>query len=164
MIEPDPAIWLAYEDPDVQLTEARREAARQGTLSSRRNSPAEIGHAWAAHGLRRSRRLLLAKGFTGAAVLTLAVGIGATTAMFALVEGVLLRPLPVADQDRLVVVWKSLPTGAAHWPFRAAEIDLLRRESHVLESVAGISYYDPSPVADGRERRREQRHRRRGHR
>ena len=94
----------------------------------------------AAHGLARARA------FTGAAILTLAVGIGGTTAMFALVEGVLLRPLPVGEQDRLVVVWKSLPTGAAHWPFRAAEIDLLRRESHILESVAGISYYDPSPV------------------
>ena len=91
-------------------------------------------------GLRRAR------GFTGAAVLTLAIGIAGTTAMFALVEGVLLRPLPVREQDRLLVAWKKLgSTGATHWPFRAADIDVIGRESRVLESVAGVSYYDPSP-------------------
>jgi predicted permease len=98
-------------------------------------------------GLRRAR------GFTSAAVLTLAVGIGGATAMFALIEGVLLRPLPVPHQDRLLVAWKALPAaGSAHWPFRAPEIDVLRDESRVLESVAGVSYYDPSPfvaVEDG---------------
>jgi hypothetical protein len=53
----------------------------------------------AAQGLRR------AKGFTASAVLTLALGVAETTTMFALVVGVLLRPLPVPDLDRLVVVW-----------------------------------------------------------
>jgi putative ABC transport system permease protein len=92
-------------------------------------------------GLRR------APTFTAAAVLTLALGMAATTAMFALVEGVLLRPLPVREQERLLVAWKALPGGAAHWPFRAAELDVIRKESQIFESVAGVSYYDPSPVA-----------------
>jgi len=92
------------------------------------------------------RGLRRAPAFTGAAVLTLAVGIGGTTTMFALVQGVLLRPLPVPGQDRLLVAWKALPeAGARHWPFRAPEIERLRDESRVLESVAGVSYYDPSP-------------------
>src|SRR2546425_9814004 len=101
----------------------------------------DLGLAW--RGLRRAR------GFTGVAVLTLAVGIGGTAAMFALVEGVLLRPLPVPRQGRLIVAWKALPAaGAAHWPFRAPEIDVISRESRVLESVAGVSYYDhPSPFS-----------------
>ena len=101
------------------------------------------------HDLRLAwRGLLRARAFTGAAVLTLAVGSAGTTAMFALIQGVLLRPLPVRQQDRLVVAWKDLgSTGAAHWPFRAPEIDVISRESRVLESVAGISYYDPSPFA-----------------
>src|SRR6266581_1774345 len=90
--------------------------------------------AWT--GLRR------APAFTAAAVLTLAVGIGGTTAMFTLVQGVLLRPLPVRDQQRLVVAWNEIPsTGAAHWPFRASMIDVIGRESRVLEGVAGASYY-----------------------
>src|SRR4029079_8675241 len=85
-------------------------------------------------------RLRRARAFTCAAVLTLAVGIGASTAMFALIQGVLLRPLPVPEQDRLIVAWKALPTaGAAHWPFRAPEIDVIERESRILDSVAGIS-------------------------
>jgi predicted permease len=101
------------------------------------------------HDLRLAwRGLLRARAFTGAAVLTLAVGSAGTTAMFALIQGVLLRPLPVRQQDRLVVAWKDLgSTGAAHWPFRAPEIDVISRESRTLESVAGISYYDPSPFA-----------------
>lgn len=86
------------------------------------------------------RRLRRAKAFTGAAVLTLAVGIAGTTVMFALIEGVLLRPLPVHEQDRLLVAWKELPSsGFAHYPFGDAEIEAVGEASQLLESVAGVT-------------------------
>lgn len=51
------------------------------------------------------RRLWRSPGFTAAAVVTLSLGIGATTALFTILNAVVLRPLSYADPDRLVVVW-----------------------------------------------------------
>ena len=85
------------------------------------------------------RGLWRARTFTGAAVLTLALGIAGTTVMFALVRGVLLRPLPVHDQDRLLIAWKQLPSsGSAHYPFGNTEIESVGKASRLLEQVAGV--------------------------
>jgi putative ABC transport system permease protein len=59
-----------------------------------------------------SRQMRAAPGFTAVATLTLALGIGANSAIFALADATFLRPLPFATaQDRLVMIWERLPTG-----------------------------------------------------
>src|SRR4029078_1595687 len=64
--------------------------------------------------LRYAARLLMrAPGFAAAAIVTLALGIGANTAMFSVLAAVLLQPLPYAAPDGLVVVGQRSPDGAA---------------------------------------------------
>jgi len=93
------------------------------------------------------RGLCRARGFSGSAALTLAVGIAGTTVMFALVEGVLLRPLPVREQDRLVVAWiERREVGATHWPLPVRDIDVIAKESRTLERVAGVGHTGADPV------------------
>jgi putative ABC transport system permease protein len=102
------------------------------------------------HGLRSLRRT---PGFTVVAVLTLALGIGANTAIFSVISGVLLRPLPYRDADRLVQVFAP-PTGpfGASVP-RAARallppyVEALRTGTRSFSHVAG--YMETSATLTG---------------
>ncbi len=84
-----------------------------------------------------ARRLAHAPGFTLTAVLTLAFGIGATTAIFSIVEGVLLRPLPFADPGRLVVLGDALWGGDPL--VTAPEISAYERGTQGFSSLGGYT-------------------------
>ena len=92
---------------DVAAIDAALSVARAVHVNSRerRDSLRELARdvAFAARTLRKNR------GFTLAALATLALGIGAATAVFTVVDGVLLRPLPYPDPGRLAMIWLSSP-------------------------------------------------------
>ncbi|MGH7555568.1 MAG: ABC transporter permease, partial [Longimicrobiales bacterium] len=92
------------------------------------------------------RTLLRAPSFTIAAVLTLALGIGATTAMFSVVNSVLLRPLPYADQDRLVEIVHQVPSlGIEQWYASPAIYFGYRDHNRTFEAI-GHWDWDGSPA------------------
>jgi len=83
--------------------------------------------------------------FTIIAVLTLALGIGATTAMFSVVSGVLLSPFPFADPDRLVTIKNQIPKlGPTPFSVPAPDVLTYPRETKSFTDVAGYqeSTYD----------------------
>ena len=81
------------------------------------------------------RQLRKSPGFTAVAVITLALGIGATTAIFSVVYGVLLRPLPYSGADRIMAVSEVNSNGR---PSRLADpnFDDFRDQSHSFQSIA----------------------------
>ena len=87
------------------------------------------------------RHLLKSPGFSMAAVLMLALGIGATTAVFSIVEGVLLRPLPFPQPERLVVLSDILQGadvgGNGEAGVTPPDIRNYTRDTHSFESLGG---------------------------
>jgi predicted permease len=83
------------------------------------------------------RTLVRAPGYAAVAILTLALGIGATVAMFAVVNGVLLKPLPYASPDRLVRVYHASPEhGVRDGAVSPADFSDLRAASRTTDAMA----------------------------
>lgn len=93
--------------------------------------------------LRYAFRMLAKNpGFTAVAVLTLALGIGASTAIFSLAYNVLLRQLPFQEPDQLVWVW-SVRTDRDDAPFTLPEFIDYRDENQSFETLAAIATWNP---------------------
>lgn len=90
------------------------------------------------HDIRHAIRLMRQRpGYTALVVVTLAIGIGAATAMFSAIHAVLLRPLPFADPSRLVMIWENdRLNGKPRYPVAPANFADWRRGNQTLESIA----------------------------
>lgn len=84
-------------------------------------------------------------GFTAVAIIALALGIGANTAIFSVVNSVLLRPLPYREPDRLVTVLHQVSN-----PVSPANYFDWRDQNHVFESLGAAEFWTPNLAADDR--------------
>lgn len=96
------------------------------------------------------RTLLKNPGFATVAVLTIGLGIGANTAIFSVVQSVLLDPLPYDDAEELVVLWGEMRTrGVTHFPSSPPDLRDYREQADMLEQLEGVFTFPVAMTGDG---------------
>jgi predicted permease len=139
----------------MSLADARRAALRAfGNVGVVRDAAYEVRGGGILETLLQDIRYgarVLAKhrGFTAVAVLTLALGIGANTAIFSVVNELLLRPLPFHDAERLVMLWEVTPEGRHQNTTSRANFRGWREQSTAFEGMAAFSDQRLSLTGDG---------------
>src|SRR6266516_352520 len=90
--------------------------------------------------LRYAIRTLRANpGFTAVAVIALAVGIGANTAIFSVVNAILLRPLPYGHPEQLVLIQERIPkVDMGYMPVSAPDVLDFQRQTHAFAGIAAF--------------------------
>ena len=90
--------------------------------------------------------------FALTAIITLALGIGASTAIFSVVNAVLLRPLPYGDAGRLALIWGDMvKRDVKDFPFPPGDLPDLRQQGTLFQEIAGVSTFRQPLVGDGGE-------------
>jgi putative ABC transport system permease protein len=126
------------------LRASRRELAAIDRRRERRERLSAVVSAVGQDARYALRSLRRSPAFSITAVLTLAMGMGASAAIFALVNGVLLRPLPFGHPDRLVAIYHELPAvNMAHQPQTATTFFTYQRLTHTTD---GIGVYQEGDV------------------
>ena len=138
--------------PDEARAAARRSFG--GIEQLKETHRDRFSFAWldyAARDIRFALRSLVKNpGFTAVAVLTLALGIGANTAIFSVINGVVLQPLPYAKGEGLVVVRQKLPlVGVDRLPFSVHDIEDYRAQNSTFSSL--VEYHEMSFILFGGE-------------
>jgi len=96
------------------------------------------------------RNLRPAPAFSGLVVITLALGIGATTAMFSVVDAVLITPVPFPHAERMSEIWINYEENAGRAPAATGTIvKTLREQTELFEAVAGYQFNSGTLTGDG---------------
>jgi putative ABC transport system permease protein len=140
--------WQAVATPVRIRLERRRTASPIQGLSNRRTTSS--GDTMRVE-LRQAVRFLVRRpGFSGAIALTVALAIAATTVAFAVVDGVLLEPLPFENPDRLVVVWEhNLPRDRVDNVASPANFLAWRERAQSFEALAAAVAYSTNLTGRG---------------
>ena len=147
---------------DLEDLQALSHVLRNPPRADAQRAPApplvEGPHMWSdlSGDIRYAARLLRRNGgFAAAALLTIALGVGAATAIFSVVDAVLLRPLPYPEAERLVALWETdRNSGTVREPASLPDLLDLREQSRRIDGLGGVI---PSELnltaADGEPRR-----------
>ena len=97
------------------------------------------------------RGLLRTPSFTGTAVVILAVGIGMAVAMFTVFDAVLVRNLPVRDQDRIVELFTYRGDPKADYYLLREDLPQVAATSRTMRDIAGVAHWGApeAPILDG---------------
>src|SRR5437016_3036027 len=126
---------------------ARRKSIRWWHCVTSNRGGTRMQTLW--HDLRYGARMLRKNpGVTAVAVVTLALGIGANTAIFSVVNAVMLRPLPYRNPDRLVSLWANVPE---HGRWRTAPANFFdwKKQNKLFEDMAAYGAWTMTLTGDG---------------